>query len=210
MMYATPPKNSETIRAFIAVPLPVETIGRLTPPVEELRALCRKAGIEAAWSRPDGWHLTLKFLGSVARDRIAPLIDRLPACATRHTPFEIGLKGFGAFPTGRRPRVLWIGLEPDGGAAALGALANTVEEMTAVLGHPAEDRPYSPHLTVARIRTPPRAVRALSDWLDQHQADRLAAVRVERIALMRSDAGSGGSVYTPVAEFMLGKGASHG
>jgi 2'-5' RNA ligase len=196
--------GTSAIRAFIAIPLPPETVAQLTPLVEELRAVCRKAGIEAAWSRPEGWHLTLKFLGPVAQDRIAPLIDRLPACATRHAPFEIELKGYGAFPTGRRPRVLWIGLETDRGAAELGALATTIEEMTAALGHSAEERPYSAHLTVARIRTPPRSVQTLTAWLDQHHADRLATMRVERIALMRSDARPGGSVYTPVTELRLG------
>ncbi|HUJ79930.1 MAG TPA: RNA 2',3'-cyclic phosphodiesterase [Nitrospiria bacterium] len=205
MMYATPTKNSDTIRAFIAVPLSPETIERLRAPVEELRALCRKAGIEAAWSRPEGWHLTLKFLGQVAPDQMQPFLDRLPACAGQYDVLTVNFGGFGAFPTPRRPRVLWIGVEPDGGAASLVALARTVDEMTASLGYPSEERPFSPHLTVARIRTPPRSVHALTGWLEQRRADRLAAMLVERIALMRSDVRPGGSVYTPVAEFMLGK-----
>ena len=207
MMYATPPKNSDTIRAFIAVPLPVETIGQLAPLVEELRALCRRAGVDAVWSRPEGWHLTLKFLGPVAAGRIDPLLERLPGCAARHDPFAVRLTGFGAFPSMPRPRVLWIGLEPDEGAAALGVLARTIDEATVALGHPSEERAFSPHLTVARIRTPPRSVRALTTWLEQHHADRLAAMNVEQVVLMRSDARPGGSVYTPIAVFPLARNA---
>lgn len=191
------------IRAFIAVPLPLEVIERLKPPVEELRDLCRAEGLEASWSRPEGWHLTLKFLGPVAADRIDPLLERLPACAERHHPFAIQLTGFGVFPSARRPRVLWIGLEPDEGAASLAELARSVEEVTIPLGHPSEERPFSPHLTVARVRTA-RSSRELARWLEERRAARLTAMRAEQIALMRSDAKPGGAVYTPVAEFPLG------
>jgi 2'-5' RNA ligase len=201
-------KSPDAIRAFIAVPLTPETIERLIPSVNELRAVCRTAGLDAAWNRPEGWHLTLKFLGPVASDRIAPLLERLPGCAARHQPFAIQLTGFGAFPTARRPRVLWIGLEPDDGAPALGALARTIEEMTAELGHASEARPFSPHLTVARVNTgrnSPRSIPSLTNWLQERRAGSLASMRVEQLALMRSDARPGGSVYTPIAVFPLGE-----
>jgi 2'-5' RNA ligase len=201
-------KSPDTIRVFIAVPLPPDVIERLKPPVDELRAVCRTAGLDAGWSRPEGWHLTLKFLGPVASDRIDPLLERLPGCTVRHDAFSIHLTGFGAFPSARRPRVLWIGLETDDGAASLAALAREIDEVTAPLGHPPEERPFSPHLTVARLNSggkPPRAVPELTRWLDGHRADRLAAVRVDRVALMRSDPRPGGPVYTPVGFFPLGE-----
>jgi len=204
-------KSPDAIRAFIAVPLTPETIERLTPPVEALCAVCLAAGLDAAWSRPEGWHLTLKFLGPVAADRIDPLLERLPGCTARHQPFAIQLTGFGAFPSARRPRVLWIGLEPDDGAASLGALAREIDEVTASLGHPAEERPFSPHLTVARLNTgrnPPRTFPSLTNWLEGHEigrgTERLVSMRVEQFALMRSDAQPGGSVYTPIATYPLG------
>jgi len=212
-MYDQSEGNSRSIRAFIAVPLPLEVIERLMPPVDGLRAACRADGLDAGWSRPEGWHLTLKFLGPVASDRIDPLLERLPGCTVRHDAFAIHLTGFGAFPSARRPRVLWIGLEPDEGAASLAALAREIDEVTALLGHPSEERPFSPHLTVARLNTggkPPRAVPELTRWLDEHRADRLAAVKVERIALMRSDAQPGGAVYTPIAVFPLAQSARSG
>jgi 2'-5' RNA ligase len=198
--------SSDAIRAFIAAPLSPETVGRLIPPVDELRAVCRAGGIDATWSRPEGWHLTLKFLGAVASDRITPLLDRLPACAARQQPFMIHFRGFGAFPSGRHPRVLWIGLETDEGAAALEALARAIDAATAALGHPCEERPFSAHLTVGRVtmsRMTPRSSPELARWLDQRRADRLATMRVEQIALMRSDARPGGAVYTPLAVFPL-------
>jgi 2'-5' RNA ligase len=200
-------KSPDTIRVFIAVPLPPEVIERLKPPVEELRAVCRTAGLDAGWSRPEGWHLTLKFLGPVASDRIDPLLERLP-CTVRHDAFAIHLTGLGAFPSARRPRVLWIGLETDEGAASLAALAREIDEVTASLGYPSDERPFSPHLTVARLNRggkSPRAMPELTRWLDEHRADRLAAVRVDRVALMRSDPRPGGPVYTPVGLFPLGE-----
>lgn len=205
-------KSPDTIRVFIAVPLTPETIRRLLAPVDELRAVCRADGLDAAWSRPEGWHLTLKFLGPVAADRIDPLLERLPGCTARHQPFAVQLTGFGAFPTARRPRLLWIGLEQDDGAASLGTLAREIDEVTAMLGHPSEERPFSPHLTVARLnpgRKPPRSFPSLTGWLEGHgigrRTERLAAMSVTQIALMRSDAVPGGTVYTPVAVFPLGK-----
>jgi RNA 2',3'-cyclic 3'-phosphodiesterase len=199
-------KSPDAIRAFIAVPLTPEAVEALIPPVDELRAACRADGLEAAWSRPEGWHLTLKFLGPVASDRIDPLLERLPGCAVRCDPFAIRLTGFGAFPSAHRPRVLWIGLEPDEGAAALAALAQEIDEATVALGHPSEERPFSPHLTVARLNTgrrPPRSCPSLTSWLEERRVDRLASMRVEQFALMRSDAQPGGAVYTPIAVFNL-------
>jgi len=206
------PAKPPTIRTFIAVPLPPETIERLKPPVEELRAVCRAAKIEATWSRPEGWHLTLKFLGPVVADQLPPLLNTLPACAARHAAFAIHFNGFGVFPDVRRPRVLWIGVEADAAAGAIEALAREIDAMTAALGYPAEERPYSAHLTVARIRTlrqrpqgaAPRLSNELTAWLEGHKADRLAAMRVEQVVLMRSDTGPGGAIYTPVAVCPLG------
>jgi len=207
------PAKPPTIRTFIAVPLPPETIERLKPPVEELRAVCRAAKIEATWSRPEGWHLTLKFLGPVAADQLPPLLDTLPACVARHAAFAIQFNWFGVFPDVRRPRVLWIGVEADAGAGAIESLAREIDAMTAALGYPAEERPYSAHLTVGRIRVP-RSSHELTSWLDGHGnargAGRLAAMRVQQVVLMRSDAGPGGSVYTPVAQFPLSHPASTG
>ncbi|MBI3620901.1 MAG: RNA 2',3'-cyclic phosphodiesterase [Nitrospirae bacterium] len=194
------------IRAFIAVPLTPDTIERLKPPVEELRAVCRTAKIEASWSRPEGWHLTLKFLGPVAANQLPPLLDTLPACAARHAAFALQFNGFGAFPDARRPRVLWVGVEADEGARAIESLAREIDAMTAALGYPAEERPYAAHLTVGRIRVP-RSSQELTSWLEGHGSDRgtgrLASFKVEQVALMRSDPGPGGSVYTPVAVFPL-------
>lgn len=192
---------SSTIRAFIAVPLSPETVARLTPPVETLRAVCQAGGIAPIWSRPEGWHLTLKFLGPVAADRVVLLRDRLPVCAARHGALTIHFTGFGAFPSPKRPRVLWIGVEADEGTAALGTLAREIDEMTAALGYPADTHPFSPHLTVARVTS--RPVPELVTWLERPQPGRLATMRVEQVALMRSEAGSGGSIYTPVAVFPL-------
>jgi 2'-5' RNA ligase len=201
-------RAEQSIRAFIAVPLPPETIERLKPPVEELRAVCRAAKIEASWSRPEGWHLTLKFLGPVAADQLPPLQEQLPACAARHAAFALQFNGFGVFPDARRPRVLWVGVEADEGASSIEALAREIEVMTAALGYPAEERTYSAHLTVGRIRNMPRSSHDLASWLERHgmnrETGRLAAMRVEQVALMRSDAGPGGAVYTPVAVFPLG------
>lgn len=138
----------DSYRTFIAVEIPrdlrqriVEHIGRLRGELPELRA---------SWSRIDNLHLSLKFLGNVLPGDIPKLSQAVARAAQTVSQFEITVSGCGTFPPRDRPKVLWIGAQ----AADLQSLHSAVEQECAAVGFPREARPFHPHLTIARLRTP--------------------------------------------------------
>jgi len=197
------PDTPAPLRAFLAVELPASARDAIAAPLASLQHCAQTAGVEARWSRPEGWHLTLKFLGWVASDRVEAIGTHTARIASGASPMGLQLVGFGAFPSAQRARVLWAGVKEDAGRVALTMLAGRIEQAMALLGFPPEERPFSPHLTLARIDRP-RLAPALAQWLREHQDDALGAVRVERIALMKSERQGGESIYTPIREFSLG------
>ena len=121
-----------------------ETIARL---IHALRA-ADVSGLRLV--NPEGVHLTLKFLGNVDRSLLPALADALDAVGEGAAPFALQLSGVGVFPNPRSPRVLWAGVTGD--IASLTALARRVDDACSTLGFPRERRPFSPHLTLARVR----------------------------------------------------------
>lgn len=144
---------------------------------------------------PANWHLTLRFLGETPPERSAALVRALEE-ADPGPGFTLGFGGLGAFPRPARAAVLWLGVED--GAAALGALAGVAEAAAQRAGFPLETRPFSPHLTLSRIR-PPRDVGSI--------VERVPAFRgrmpVEEMVLFRSHPGPGGVRYEAVERFPL-------
>lgn len=178
------------MRLFVAVNLPAEV--RLA--IAEAAAVLRP-GLPVRWTPPEGLHLTLKFLGEVADGLAAPLGDALAGAVAGLRPFEVGLGGFGAFPSLQRPRVLWVGVERH---PALELLANDVETAVGSFGFESELRPFQPHLTVGRVErgARPAALRPLAE-----RAGRFAyggVVRVESVELMRSTLAPTGARYSVV------------
>jgi len=105
---------------------------------------------DARWTRPEGIHLTLKFLGEISDEQVAEVARALRQIKS-FEPFSVVVRGFGFFPDARRPRVFWAGLDAP---AALAELAARVESAMAPLGFPPENRTFSPHLTLARFKVP--------------------------------------------------------
>ncbi|MDA0988984.1 MAG: RNA 2',3'-cyclic phosphodiesterase [Chloroflexi bacterium] len=137
----------EQIRAFIAVELPPSVRVALGGITKNLQALA-PGGVH--WVRPEGIHLTLKFLGNIAAESIAPISQAMSLCATLVAPFELSLGELGAFPNLKAPRVIWIGLQ--GTLAGLLSLQVSLDEELERLGHAREGRPFHPHLTLGRVR----------------------------------------------------------
>ena len=134
-------------RLFIALPLPV-------PVKAELNALIQIGQRQAPpvrWVRPEQMHVTLKFLGDVEEQREERLTAALEA-VTGISPFVFNLAGVGAFPNRQRPRVVWTGI--DSGCREVAALAARVDEALAPCGFPREERPFSPHVTIGRVKQP--------------------------------------------------------
>ncbi len=191
--------EDELLRLFVAVDLPEdvrETLGRLQGDLRQ-RDL---SGLR--WVRPEGIHLTLKFLGETPAERVPAIEAALSAATGGSEPFRLALGSPGTFGGRRGPRVVW--LEFEGDVQRLRGLQAVVEGAMVAVGFPPEEREYSPHLTLARVPQPPRAgtaervARAL-----EAVAPPTAEFKVGEIVLMRSRLQPGGAVYERVAAFPL-------
>lgn len=179
------------MRCFLGLPLPEawkQALAQLLP------GLKRGLSSRLTWTRPENWHLTLKFLGEVEDARAAALAAALPDL--RFAPFGLAAGPAGFFPHAKKPRVFWLGLSQ--GATECAALAAQVETLCTGLGFAAEDRPFSPHLTLARVREAHP-----DDWagLAQRAASHAwPPACAERVVLWQSVLSSQGPEYRPLAE----------
>jgi 2'-5' RNA ligase len=155
------------------------------------------------WVASDNLHLTLKFLGGVEPDRLDSIGSVLADVATGGPAFPLTMRGLGAFPSPTRPRVIWAGVTD---AAEVVRLAARVEEALARLGFPREDRPFSAHVTLGRVREPQRDP-VLAAALGEGAERELGALRVDRICLMRSELSPRGARYSVLGAWSLGVGA---
>lgn len=190
-------KSGAALRSFFAVALP-------TPAREACVALVRELaeardGDGVRWSRPEGYHVTLRFLGNVERERIAELAKRVAERVEALAPFRVHLGAPRAFPPGRSPRVIAVAVEPE---APLAALAARVEEGVVAAGLEPERRRFRAHLTIGRVRN--RRIPSLEGVA----APDGPAIDVREVVLYRSDLDREGSVYTELEKIALGTAAS--
>ncbi|HEV2246450.1 MAG TPA: RNA 2',3'-cyclic phosphodiesterase [Terriglobia bacterium] len=180
------------MRAFIAIELPASIREALAREQARFRAV----STDARWTRPEGIHLTLKFLGNISAQQEAQVKDALGRL-DRFETFRVRIKGFGFFPNAKSPRVFWAGLEalPD-----LARLAAQVESAMERLGFPPEDRPFKPHLTLARFKMP-RPQRKLEALVSAEDNPPLGAFEVSEFFLWESKSSPQGAEYLKVACF---------
>ncbi len=197
------PDTPETWRLFIAIDLGPAAREALRAAQDE----CRRLDLPARWVDTRGAHLTLKFLGDTDRALVAPLGDALRAIAADHRPFALRTAAPGIFPNLRRPRVLWLGI--DGALNRLAQLHRATDAALVPLGFSPETRPFSPHLTLGRVRDDrARDIAAATPRLDTAFA-RVAAqpgapLPVEAIHLIRSELHPSGALYTRLVSAQLG------
>lgn len=193
------------IRCFVAVELDDPLRRALADVQRRMRGRIEKAlgpDSRVQWVRPESVHVTLKFLGDVEESRIPDLEAALRRIAAAHPVGTIEVAGLGVFPDVRNPRVLWVGLRE--GSALIVRLAEAVDRAISEVGFPPESRPFSPHLTLARIKEGGRAVgRALESQGLLTESPVLGRLPVGALALMQSDLRPSGAVYTRRAEFVL-------
>jgi len=152
------------------------------------------------WVRAEGLHLTVKFLGEVAEDRLAALENTLVRAADGTGTLQVRCTELGAFPSLARPRILCAGLDTE---AALELLVDRVERGCAGLGFPLEGHPHRPHVTLGRVRQEGRLPAGAGALLS---AERLVGnFTAERLVLYRSYPGAGGSRFETLLTFPLGK-----
>ncbi len=190
------------IRAFVAINLSDEIYRQLEEVTRNLQELL--AGVPIRWVPVRNIHVTLKFLGDVSIKNLEVLKKLLEAEAHSHPAFEISVGDLGAFPSDRRPRVLWAGVKAP---QELSALQRGIELETARLGYAPEDRPFSPHLTLARIgrNAESHDLRLVGEVLKSSNVGFMGATRIQAVHLYRSDLKPGGAVYTQLHTANLDK-----
>ena len=181
------------LRAFLASELPSPLQDAIQTATSSLRKTLGDDLVR--WVPPHNVHLTLKFLGDVSPSSLDLVKQMLTTEASQVQPFEVQVEGLGSYPNSRRARVLWVGLTAPG---ALAALQHSIEAAAARLGFGADERDYSPHLTIGRVRqnvsvTEQQKIRTA---LEETQIGNLGSVQVDAVHLYKSDLQPTGSIYT--------------
>jgi 2'-5' RNA ligase len=184
------------MRLFIAIELPDGIKGGIARVQQQLKA----AGASAGWTRPEGIHLTLKFLGEVAEEQASGILAALTDAVKGSGDLNLEVAGAGAFPNVKAPRVLWIGVFGD--TEKLAVLQASVEDAMERLGFEREARKFSPHLTLARVKFPkPR-----DNWQQKIEGIRdvtLGRFEAGHVSLMKSELRPEGAVYTEIGKVEL-------
>jgi 2'-5' RNA ligase len=188
----------DDIRSFIAIEVPQALKSRM----DELQQELRRAEADVKWVRPEGIHLTLKFLGSIRQEDVERISQSISPAIAGWKPFEVRVQGMGCFPNPRNPRVVWLGM--DRGKEILTALQQAVEKKMAELSFPPEGRPFSPHLTLGRVRSS-RGKRELAQAIEKHRGAEVGTFQAREVFLFRSELRPSGAVYTKLREFPMGK-----
>jgi 2'-5' RNA ligase len=184
------------MRLFIAIGLPEEIELKLEKFQYDLKPFAR----DAKWVNPKNIHLTLKFLGEVKEDTIPELQQVLTSTAENSTSVPVVVKGCGFFPNSRRPSVFWAGVE----AEPLRALQQKIEESTERLGFEGENRPYSPHLTLARFKDP-RGRLPLAQEAEKRKDFPFGNFTASEFSLYQSVLKRSGAEYTVLKSFSFEK-----
>jgi 2'-5' RNA ligase len=181
------------LRAFIAIELPAEIQEAIAHNTAGLKKALPKPLVR--WVVEQNVHLTLKFLGDVSPANLELLAEALKVEAAQHDHFTMSVGGLGAFPNVRRARLVWIGLEVP---AELAMLQRCVEGVATRLGYPAEERSFSPHLTLGRVgQTVSGGDQAkIRSALEACRVGPLGTVKVDAVHIFKSDLQPSGSVYT--------------
>ncbi|MDQ6734782.1 MAG: RNA 2',3'-cyclic phosphodiesterase [Nitrospirota bacterium] len=193
------------IRTFIAVELDPTLKEAIAAVQETLRRELHglAAGVRLQWVRVSAIHLTLKFLGDIEEVRVGDILQALEEAGRAHEPLVVDVKGFGVFPNLRAPRVLWMGLS--GQTDRLIRLAESLDAALMPLGFQVEPKPYTPHLTLARVKGQAHAIgNALADSGVMRDFTSRGTLPVRAVALIKSELTPSGPVYSRLGVITLG------
>ncbi|HEY4707008.1 MAG TPA: RNA 2',3'-cyclic phosphodiesterase [Thermodesulfobacteriota bacterium] len=179
----------------MAIRIPAEVKERL----RSVQAQLDRGPAAISWTRPESIHLTLKFLGEVDDNRIDEIGSALEKAAAGVAPLSLVVEGVGGFPTRKYPRVIWAGIREN---AELKKLQLQVEEAISSLGFEPEDRAFSPHLTLCRIKSTADG-RKMGGLLAEVQPELKAGFDVSSVVLFKSVLKPAGAEYTALKEIIL-------
>ncbi len=190
----------EKIRSFIAIELPQELKLALSRLQEKLKSTC---SVPVRWVDPGNIHLTLKFLGDISPDITSRITSALENAAQGTHPFSIEASGLGVFPNMERIQIIWVGLA--GELERLGQLQKRIEACLIPLGFPSETKPFTPHLTLARVRDYARRDErlALGEIIAGMSFEQRYKINVNAILLIKSQLTREGPIYTRISTIVL-------
>ncbi len=182
-------KNRNLIRAFVAVDVGDEVRASAASLIRDLAA----SGADVKWVEPHNLHLTLKFLGDVDLTETADVCAAIAKAAEGIAPFNLAIRGAGAFPDIRRPRTVWLGVADETGR--LGELFKNIENRLQKLRFRKESRGFHAHLTIGRLRDGRQSVEVLSELLELSADFDAGPTSVSEVVLYASHLSSTGPTY---------------
>jgi RNA 2',3'-cyclic 3'-phosphodiesterase len=188
----------QTIRTFIAVEMDAQIRRGAQRLVDKFRA----TGAGVSWGAPENMHLTLKFLGDVSVDDVTHVCQAVREAVSDVAPFSLQIRGAGAFPDLRRPRVFWLGAGD--GQQAMATLAERIESALSDLGFAREGRPFQSHLTLGRVRRGGAEMAALARLVEQNAAVDLGQTPIDEVVVFSSELKPTGAVYAALDRVRLG------
>ncbi len=188
----------KTLRTFVAV----EISGPIRARAGELIAALGNTAAAVKWVEPHNLHLTLKFLGDVHQREIAQVCQAVARGAAEVNPFELEVRGAGAFPDAARPRTVWLGA--GNGAEQMVVLHNRVEAALAELGYRQEHRRFQTHLTIGRVRGGGPGIAELGKLLQQHADVSIGSMSVQKVTVFCSTLAPDGPIYEVLGTARLG------
>jgi 2'-5' RNA ligase len=184
------------VRLFIAINLPAP----IRRSIVDATARMREAAPRLSWVTEERLHLTMEFLGDQSDDVVPQLEGALTRAAAGHSPVTLGLRGLGAFPNLRTPRIVWLGVEPD---PKLELLQHDLARACAELGYERDARAFRPHITLGRARTPLRSEAARALTTAARAVTWSATVEATSVDIMESRLLPSGARYSVVAAIPL-------
>jgi RNA 2',3'-cyclic 3'-phosphodiesterase len=180
------------VRLFVALEIPRAVRDNLATLIKDLRMIAPKA----RWVRPENIHVTLKFIGEAAPEKLADIRGALSGVHSERA-VELNFRGLGFFPNAKRPSVLWAGIDA---SLNLPSLAGDVERSLEKLGFPREGRFFVPHLTIARFQ-PPRIHEPLQSAIAQNNGREFGTLHTCEFHLIESKLKQSGAEYSTLESF---------
>ncbi len=184
---------AEGIRSFVAFDLDnADILKKLT----DVQSLVTKTGADVKVVEPENIHVTLRFLGNITPSMVERIFEEMKK--VQFTPFDVKIRGVGAFPDIRYPRVLWAGIAE--GADQLRGIFKQLEPRLISLGFAPDPKGFNPHLTIARVRSG-RNKDVLTRFLEENESYDFGVVRAECLRLKKSELTPRGPIYSTLKEF---------
>ncbi len=184
------------IRTFIAIEIPTQIKNKIA----ELQESLKEIGGRISWTKPGNIHLTLKFLGDTDKNIIDEIGVELQQAVQNITGFKITVQGTGVFPNFKRPRVIWIGAKHEGDQ--LQELAANVQDCMEKFGFEKENRRFSAHLTLGRVKDT-RGIEPVMDKLKNYDELEVDSFVVKEFYLIKSELHPAGAIYKPLKKIVL-------